>query len=201
MVALELIKMFRQGLDYTRFHLIGFSIGAHISAVIGRTAQRASYILPRLIQFSTDADNSFWILSSVNYRITGLDPAFPLFYNSSNNKELNKEDAKFVDIIHTDAGIFGGPVSTGHADFYPNGGRRPQPRCKDEPETFFFLGMKYNQILVWRFNKCRFLDHCAHDSAIHYYADSVTAEENKFLATNRQNSSNKAQMGYNCPIT
>lgn len=67
----------------------------------------------------------------MSFRITGLDPAYPLYYDLGDNEELNKNDAKFVDIIHTDKGICGGPISTGHADFYPNGGGRPQPMCGD----------------------------------------------------------------------
>lgn len=35
----------------------------------------------------------------------------------------------FVDIIHTDAGGFGAPKSTGTVDFWVNGGRRFQPGC------------------------------------------------------------------------
>lgn len=38
-------------------------------------------------------------------------------------------DAAFVDVIHTDGGIFGFPNPLGHADFYPNGGKPPQPGC------------------------------------------------------------------------
>lgn len=52
-----------------------------------------------------------------------------MYYGTNKYVELNKNDAKFVDIIHTDRGIIGAPISSGHADFYPNGGRRPQPRC------------------------------------------------------------------------
>lgn len=47
-LALALIEMDGQGLDLTRLHLIGFSIGAHISAEIGRTTQRVvPFTLPR----------------------------------------------------------------------------------------------------------------------------------------------------------
>jgi len=42
---------------------------------------------------------------------------------------LNKEDAQFVDCIHTSRGILGYFTSIGHADFYPNSGRAPQPGC------------------------------------------------------------------------
>lgn len=34
-----------------------------------------------------------------------------------------------VDIIHSDRGVYGYPISTGTVDFYPNGGARYQPGC------------------------------------------------------------------------
>ncbi|CAG9789878.1 unnamed protein product [Diatraea saccharalis] len=40
-------------------------------------------------------------------RITGLDPAFPLFDKLPLIQRLDPTDADFVDVIHTDAGIFG----------------------------------------------------------------------------------------------
>jgi hypothetical protein len=57
----------------------------------------------------------------------GLDPAYPLFEEASADEILDKTDAKFVDIIHTNAGKLeegrkGFPFSLGHADFWPNGG-------------------------------------------------------------------------------
>ena len=38
-----------------------------------------------------------------------------MYYGTSKYIELNRGDAKFVDIIHTDRGIIGGPTSSGHA--------------------------------------------------------------------------------------
>lgn len=61
-------------------------------------------------------------------RLTGLDPAGPAFYPTLQYKPLTLNDAVFVDIIHTDAYSFGQSVSSGTADFWPNGGRS-QPGC------------------------------------------------------------------------
>lgn len=61
-------------------------------------------------------------------RLSALDPAFPLFYGTF-SYHLSKHDAEFVDVIHTDAWIYGAPVSTGTADFWPNGGTTLQPGC------------------------------------------------------------------------
>lgn len=58
-----------------------------------------------------------------------MDPAGPLFTKWPKHLKLDAEDAEFVDIIHTDAGIFGYPQSIGHVDFWPNQGISPQPGC------------------------------------------------------------------------
>lgn len=57
----------------------------------------------------------------------GLDPALP-FFTTINRSKLDKSDAKFVDIIHTNAGVFGKIEASGHVDFYLNGGQS-QPAC------------------------------------------------------------------------
>ncbi|XP_017771746.1 PREDICTED: lipase member H-A-like [Nicrophorus vespilloides] len=94
------------GADANDIHLIGHSLGAHISGFAGE-------------------------YSSVNVsRITGLDPAFPSFgMIQLSNGRLSYHQAKFVDVIHTAAGTFGLMDAIGHADFYPNGGVMSQPGC------------------------------------------------------------------------
>lgn len=62
-------------------------------------------------------------------RLKGLDPAFPLYMFSSPSARLSANDAKFVDVIHTDGGVLGFPWPLGHADFFPNGGIPLQPGC------------------------------------------------------------------------
>ncbi|XP_073961377.1 lipase member H-A-like [Choristoneura fumiferana] len=65
------------------------------------------------------------------HRITGLDPARPLFELPPmlDDCRLSRDDAGFVDIIHTCAGVYGYMDSHGQADFYPNGAKPPQPGC------------------------------------------------------------------------
>lgn len=60
----------------------------------------------------------------------GLDPAGPLFTKWPKSLKLDAGDAEFVDVIHTDAGIFGYPTQIGHVDFWPNQGISPQPGCE-----------------------------------------------------------------------
>ena len=56
-----------------------------------------------------------------------MDPANPLFYLPG--CYLTQNDAEWVDVIHTDKGGYGAPTSMGTADYYVNGGIRPQPGC------------------------------------------------------------------------
>ncbi|XP_049526829.1 phospholipase A1-like isoform X2 [Dermacentor silvarum] len=98
-------------LEAKNIHVIGFSLGAQAAGFCGRHFYNAT--------------------KEKLGRITGLDPAGPLFDIS--NVALSKNDANFVDIIHTNAGYLyslklgiKGPI--GHVDFYPNGGSY-QPGC------------------------------------------------------------------------
>ncbi|KAK7590574.1 hypothetical protein V9T40_002187 [Parthenolecanium corni] len=114
------------------FHLIGFSMGAHVAAYTANHLR--PYKLPR---------------------ITGLDPALPLFTTSNKDAKLDKTDANFVDVLHTDALIEGKAERCGHIDFYMNGGME-QPGC-------------------WNGN---ILDcfQCNHVRAPAYFAESITSK-------------------------
>ncbi|XP_018332492.1 hepatic triacylglycerol lipase [Agrilus planipennis] len=120
MVVAKVLAKFLEFYDKTgeipirNVHLIGFSLGSHIA---GCAAKR----LKKGLRIS---------------RITGLDPAFPLYSSKSTNR-LKRTDADYVDVIHTDAGILGFPYPIGHADFYPNGGTALQPGCRPEFRDFF----------------------------------------------------------------
>lgn len=64
---------------------------------------------------------------------SALDPAYPGFEGPNARRRLNKTDARFVDVIHTNArfglnNAVGLETPLGHADFYPNGGSF-QPGC------------------------------------------------------------------------
>jgi len=47
----------------------------------------------------------------------------PLYKNTDPKYRINKNDAAFVDIIHTNGNSFGLFKLLGHIDFYPNGGK------------------------------------------------------------------------------
>ncbi|XP_068630402.1 pancreatic lipase-related protein 2-like [Battus philenor] len=98
------------------FHFIGHSLGAHLAGYCGHNLQK---------QFNLKLG-----------RITGLDPAAPYFSNTVTLVRLDRSDAKFVDIIHSNAmplyfSGFGMSEAIGHVDFYPNGGSI-QPGCKSD---------------------------------------------------------------------
>ncbi|CAG2101627.1 unnamed protein product [Medioppia subpectinata] len=68
------------------------------------------------------------------FRITGLDPAGPGFHYENITMHLDKSDATFVDVWHTDSAEsfsegMGSLSKRGHLDFFPNGGLM-QPGCK-----------------------------------------------------------------------
>ena len=84
------------------------------------------------------AFSELWRHLWVPSRTLGLDPAYPDFQSSEAPDRLDKEDADFVAVIHTNTEdlplipeeyTIGFPTSIGTADFYPNGGKF-QPGCQ-----------------------------------------------------------------------
>ncbi|CAD7079409.1 unnamed protein product [Hermetia illucens] len=112
-VANALILMTDAGLKLENVHIVGHSLGGQMAGVIGREVKNRSGG------------------SLVIKRLSALDPAFPGFYPAKVSivKPISKDDAEFVDVIHTDAWLYGAPSSTGTVDFWPNGGRTLQPGC------------------------------------------------------------------------
>jgi len=96
-----------------KVHVFGHSLGAHASGWAGSIYQSLS--------------------GSKIPRITGLDPALPLFGVEPDSGRLDPTDGDFVDVIHSAAGTLleSGLAFTeprGHVDFYPNTGKK-QPGC------------------------------------------------------------------------
>uniref|UniRef100_A0A663EHQ1 Triacylglycerol lipase n=1 Tax=Aquila chrysaetos chrysaetos TaxID=223781 RepID=A0A663EHQ1_AQUCH len=125
------------GYSPANIHFIGHSLGAHAAGEAGRRKPGIG-------------------------RITGLDPAGPLFQYTPPTVRLDPSDAKFVDIIHTHAGIL---QTCGHLDFYPNGGKK-MPGCKQlrvPPATRNIndLMREYRSI------------GCGHKRSLRYYAESI----------------------------
>ncbi|XP_059057376.1 phospholipase A1 [Achroia grisella] len=97
------------GANADDFHILGISLGAHIAGWTGK-------------YFRLYKSRSIG-------RITGLDPAGPCFSYAFSDQRLDKMDARYVDVIHSNRLIQGVIESLGHADFYINGGGPNQPGC------------------------------------------------------------------------
>ncbi|KAI8433106.1 hypothetical protein MSG28_013958 [Choristoneura fumiferana] len=99
---------FAEGVNPSAIHMIGHSLGSHISSFTGKT---------------------FTSLTGLKLgRITGLDPAGPCFSHIEPELRMSATDAEFVDVIHTDAGVYGLKDPVGQVDYYPNSGSQ-QPNC------------------------------------------------------------------------
>ncbi|XP_067624824.1 lipase member H [Eurosta solidaginis] len=113
-------------------HVIGFSLGAQLANYIARNL--GSFQLPR---------------------ITGLDPAMPLFITAGVNDKLDPSDATFVDVMHTNAFVQGKIERCGHADFYMNGGIM-QPGCNKGGSNPFA---------------------CSHQRSVEYFQESIRSRK------------------------
>ncbi|XP_040279168.1 lipase member I [Bufo bufo] len=124
-------EMLSQGGSLDSIYMIGVSLGAHISGIVGKMYN-----------------------GSIG-RITGLDPAGPLFNGKPPEERLHYTDAKFVDVVHSDIDALGYRENLGHIDFYPNGGT-DQPGC---PKTIL-SGSEYFK--------------CDHQRSVFLYISSLT---------------------------
>lgn len=114
-------------IQFTNIHLIGHSLGAHISGFAGKHVKLT-------------VGEQIW-------RISAMDAAGPLFIGSPPDQRLSVTDATFIDAIHTDNLKFGYADPIGDVDFYPNGGLCPHSGCLSRRkrelnlmETSIFLG-------------------------------------------------------------
>ncbi|CAH2076041.1 unnamed protein product, partial [Iphiclides podalirius] len=144
----SLLILAEAGLDLNKTHLVGLSLGAQVCGVAGKKA--SSDGVPKIA------------------RITGLDPAGPLYGEpTSYNNELTTDSGKFVDAKHTDPGGYGISESVGTVDVWINyhAGRVVQPGCPafNLAETF-----------------------CSHERAVEIFQESIF-NRTSFLGSGQAN--------------
>lgn len=130
-MQLELIRT--QGCScYKNFYLVGHSLGGQCAGLVGRHLRKISnenFVIPK---------------------IYALDPAGPDFERKlplilhKGFDCISRNDASYVQVIHTNGNNYGVRGTVGHADFYPNGGMN-QPGCKDDSCSHQFAWMFYQQ--------------------------------------------------------
>ncbi|XP_071774708.1 endothelial lipase [Centroberyx gerrardi] len=130
-------------------HLIGYSLGAHVAGYAGT-----------------------YVRGTIG-RITGLDPAGPMFEGVEDQKRLSPDDADFVDVLHTYTrealGVsIGIQQPIGDIDIYPNGGE-VQPGCA----LGDVLAMAGNFMEVMK---------CEHERAVHLFVDSLMNKDHMSFA-------------------
>ena len=96
-------------------HIVGFSLGAHVAGFAGTQLKNLSRITGNVIFWSFQAPFPVDICSDI-----GLDPAGPLFEGYDPSVRLDKSDANYVDVIHSNGeslivGGFGTWEPIGHA--------------------------------------------------------------------------------------
>lgn len=104
------------GLPASRLHLVGFSLGAQIQSIAGRSMQG------RLGR------------GHIAGRLTGLDPGQISAVFLPLTGRLSSGDAGYVDSIHVESVGFGDHESIGHVGYFVNGGVE-QPFCTSSINT------------------------------------------------------------------
>ncbi|CAH1183842.1 unnamed protein product [Phaedon cochleariae] len=129
--------------------LIGHSLGSHLAGFVGKS--------------------TFELTGKKLGRITAPDPAGPMFAapEMAAQERLCESDADFVDVVHTDVGLYGYAAPLGHVDFYPNGGGH-QPGCPPRNEA----------------------DNCSHARSTVYLIESLTIKFKAYEATYEENNFN-----------
>ncbi|XP_053930029.1 lipase member H isoform X4 [Cuculus canorus] len=134
-------EMLVDGASLDSLHMIGVSLGAHISGFVGQMFDgalgritgkpflpSALFLRGQLLRVSCTGG-----MPRARLCVAGLDPAGPLYRGKPPSERLDPTDAQFVDVIHSDTDGLGYGEALGHIDFYPNGGD-DQPGC---PLTIF----------------------------------------------------------------
>lgn len=141
----------KANLSLENVHVIGYSLGAHVAGYAGN-----------------------YVNGTIG-RITGLDPAGPMFEGVEAHKRLSPDDAAFVDVLHTYTrealGVsIGIQMPIGHIDIYPNGGDY-QPGC----------GLS-DVIGAIAYGSIGEAVKCEHERSVHLFVDSLINKDKESFA-------------------
>ncbi|XP_050304641.1 pancreatic triacylglycerol lipase-like isoform X2 [Anthonomus grandis grandis] len=169
LVALEIVhflKFLRKHNDIVmdEVHLIGHGLGAHIAGYVGKDHQAR--------------------------KITGLDPTGPRFSGMPIHVKLDATDAKYVEILHTDAMDYnsqGTRELEGHADFFINNANI-QPGCGEAQSKYDLLSITRGML-----KEGEIMPGCSHKRAFKYYIESLEVEDCTFLGIKCQSYSDFKQ--------
>ncbi|XP_077504436.1 pancreatic lipase-related protein 2-like [Amblyomma americanum] len=167
-------------------HLVGFSLGAQVAGFSGRHFINAT--------------------GTKIGRLTALDAAGPLF--ETYEFQVSKEDASFVDAIHTTAGsnvlagLLGMESPFGDVNFYPNGGKS-QPGCwffdlychHRRAVQYFIESLHENRHCLFMSNPCDDIDTFLNSKCsvtgpqgeMGYFSTKASGRGSQFLWTNDDN--------------
>ncbi|XP_072253543.1 phospholipase A1 member A isoform X1 [Leuresthes tenuis] len=136
-ISVLINQMQKHGCKPESFHFIGVSLGAHVAGFVGT------------------------LFEGKIGRITGLDPAGPMFKGADTYDRLDPSDAQFVDAIHTDSDYFGISIPVGHVDFFLNGGKDQTGCARSRFASILVYFPVYGYVI------------CDHMRAVHVYMSAL----------------------------